>query len=72
MKVLQNVDYKYFAHQLVIIAYLEHLNIPKLYGILSEPNILSLFFKFIDGKNIGEFKPSDFSTNQKLKIIYEL
>ncbi len=43
-----------------------------MYGIVSEPNILSLVFIFINGKNIDGFKPSDFSTNQKLKIIYEL
>ena len=72
IKVLQNVDYKCFAHELVIIAYLEHLNIPKFYGIVIEPNILSLVFEFIDGKNLDEFKPSDFSIDQKLKIIYEL
>ena len=66
IKVLQNVDYKCFAHELVIIAYLEHLNIPKFYGIVIEPNILSLVFEFIDGKNLDEFKPSDFSN----KLVY--
>jgi serine/threonine protein kinase len=72
IKVLQNVDYKCFAHELVIIANLEHANIPKFYGIVIEPNLLSLVFEFIDGKNLDEFKPSDFSNEQKLKIIYEL
>ena len=72
IKVLQNVDYKCFAHELVIIANLEHPNIPKFYGIVIEPNVLSLVFEFIDGKNLDEFKPSDFSNEQKLKIIYEL
>ena len=72
IKVLQNVDYKCFAHELVIIAYLEHPNIPKFYGIVIEPNVLSLVFEFIDGKNLDEFKPSDFTNEQKFKIIYEL
>ena len=72
IKVLQNVDYKCFAHELVIIAYLEHPNIPKFYGIVIEQNVLSLVFEFIDGKNLDEFKPSDFTIEQKLKIIYEL
>ena len=56
VKVMHNVDYKCFAHELVIIAYLEHPNIPKFYGIITEQNVLSLVFEFIDGKTLDEFK----------------
>ena len=48
IKMMQNIDYKCFAHELVIIAYLEHPNIPKFYGIVTEQNIISLVFEFID------------------------
>lgn len=72
IKMMQNIDYKCFAHELVIIAYLEHPNIPKFYGIVTEQNVISLVFGFIDGKTLDEFKPEVFSREQKYKIIYDL
>ena len=72
IKMMQNIDYKCFAHELVIIAYLEHPNIPKFYGIVTEQNIISLVFEFIDGKTLDESKPDIFSSEQKYKIIYDL
>lgn len=71
-KVFQNVDYKCFAHELVILAYLEHPNIPKFYGIISENNVLSLVFEFIEGKTLDELDPKTFSTELKYQMIYEL
>lgn len=71
VKVMQNVDYKCFAHELVIIAYLEHPNIPKFHGIVTEQNVLSLIFEFIEGKTLDEFKPNDFTDAQKYKMIYD-
>lgn len=72
VKVMQNVDYKCFAHELVIIAYLDHPNIPKFYGIVTEQNVLSLIFEFIEGKTLDEFKPSDFTDAHKYKMILDL
>ena len=48
VKLMKNVDYKCFAHELVILAFLEHENIPKFYGIVREKNVLSLVFEFIE------------------------
>ena len=72
VKLMKNVDYKCFAHELVILAFLEHENIPKFYGIVREKNVLSLVFEFIEGKTLDKFKISDFSTEQKYNIIYQL
>ena len=72
VKVMKNVDYKCFAHELVILAFLEHKNIPKFYGIVREPNVLFLVFEFIEGKTLDDFKVSDFTTEQKYHIIYQL
>ena len=72
VKLMKNVDYKCFAHELVILALLEHENIPKFYGIIREKNVLSLVFEFIEGKTLDQFKISDFSTEQKYNIIYQL
>ena len=72
VKVMKNVDYKCFAHELVILAFLDHVNIPKFYGIVREKNVLSLVFEFIEGKTLDEYKPTDFNDQQKYHIIYEL
>ena len=72
VKVMKNVDYKCFAHELVILAFLEHKNIPKFYGIVREPNVLCLVFEFIEGKTLDEYKVNEFTTEQKYNIIYHL
>ena len=72
VKVMKNVDYKCFAHELVILTFLEHKNIPKFYGIVREPNVLFLVFEFIEGKTLDDFKVTDFTTEQKYHIIYQL
>lgn len=72
VKLMKNVDYKCFAHELVILALLDHENIPKFYGIIREKNVLSLVFEFIEGKTLDQFKLIDFTTQQKYSIIYQL
>lgn len=72
VKVMKNVDYKCFAHELVILAFLEHKNIPKFYGIVREPNVLCLVFEFIEGKTLDLYKVSEFTDEQKYHIIYQL
>ena len=72
VKLMKNVDYKCFAHELVILALLDHENIPKFYGIIREKNVLSLVFEFIEGKTLDQFKISEFTTEQKYNIIYQL
>ena len=72
VKLMKNVDYKCFAHELVILALLEHENIPKFYGIIREKNVLSLVFEFIEGKTLDQFKITEFTTEQKYNIIYQL
>ena len=72
VKLMKNVDYKCFAHELVILALLDHENIPKFYGIIREKNVLSLVFEFIEGKTLDQFKLSDFTPEKKYNIIYQL
>ena len=72
VKLMKNVDYKCFAHELVILALLEHENIPKFYGIIREKNVLSLVFEFIEGKTLDQFKITDITTEQKYNMIYQL
>ena len=72
VKLMKNVDYKCFAHELVILALLDHENIPKFYGIIREKNVLSLVFEFIEGKTLDQFKISEFTTEEKYNMIYQL
>ena len=72
VKVMKNVDYKCFAHELVILAFLEHKNIPKFYGIVREKNVLCLVFEFIEGRTLDKYKVTEFSQEQKYNIIYQL
>ena len=72
VKLMKNVDYKCFAHELVILALLDHENIPKFYGIIREKNVLSLVFEFIEGRTLDQFKINEFTTEQKYNIIYQL
>ena len=70
VKLMKNVDYKCFAHELVILALLDHENIPKFYGIIREQNVLSLVFEFIEGNTLDQLKIDNFTTQQKYNIIY--
>jgi serine/threonine protein kinase len=72
VKVLEDIDYKCFAHEIVIIANLKHENIPKFYGIVAEEKVLSLVFQYINGKTLDEFKPKDLDEKLKLYIIKTL
>ena len=72
VKVMKNVDYKCFAHELVILAFLDHKNIPKFYGIVREPDVLCLVFEFIEGKTLDKYKVTEFTKDQKYNIIYQL
>ena len=72
VKNMKNVDLKCFAHELVILALLEHENIPKFYGIIREQNVLSLVFQFIEGNTLDQLNIGNFTTQQKYNIIYQL
>lgn len=72
VKNMKNVDLKCFAHELVILALLEHENIPKFYGIIREQNVLSLVFEFIEGNTLDQLNVGNFTTQQKYNIIYQL
>ena len=72
VKLMKNIDYKCFAHELVILAFLKHTNIPKFYGIIREKNLISLVFEFIEGKTLDQYNVTDFTTEQKYHMVYEL
>lgn len=72
VKVLEEVDWKCLAHEIVIISNLSHECIPKFYGIIVEDKILALVFSLISGKTLDEYKLSEFSDDLKIKITKSL
>lgn len=72
VKVLEEVDWKCLAHEIVIISNLQHEVIAKFYGIIADDNVLALVFRFINGKSLDEYKLADISTEAKIKIVKQL
>src|SRR5690349_8396284 len=48
VKVLEEVDWKCLAHEIVIISNLQHECIPKFYGIILDEGIIALVTQFIN------------------------
>jgi serine/threonine protein kinase len=72
VKVLEEVDWKCLAHEIVIIANLQHSGIPKFYGIVVEDKILSLVFQYINGKTLDDYKHDEISHDIRVKIMKDL
>jgi len=72
VKVLEEVDWKCLAHEIVIISNLQHTCIPKFYGIVIDDNVLALVFGFVNGKTLDECKLGDISADIKLRMVKQL
>lgn len=72
VKVLEEVDWKCLAHEIVIISNLHHDCIPKFYGIILDEGIIGLVSKYISGKPLDEYNISEFSEKDKIKIAKSL
>ena len=72
VKVLEEVDWKCLAHEIVIISNLHHECIPKFFGIVLDEGIIGLVNKYINGKPLDEYNISEFKESDKVKIIQSL
>ena len=72
VKVLEEVDWKCLAHEIVIISNLNHECIPKFYGIVLEEGIIGIVNRYITGKPLDEYDLSNFNEKQKIKIAKSL
>lgn len=72
LKVLEDIDHKCLAHEIVILSNLKHECIPKFYGLVLEDDMIAFVNKCIDGKPLDEFKYSEFDEPMKFKIITKL
>lgn len=72
IKILQNVDYKSFMSELVILSHLNHPSIPKFYGIVYDDKNISIVTEYIKGETLDNLKFFDLNYNTKMKIIKDL
>lgn len=72
IKILQNIDYKSFMSELVIMTHLNHPSIPKFYGIVNEGKNISIVLEYIKGETLDNIKLLDLNYDVKIKIIKEI
>ena len=70
IKALEEIDLRNFAHESYILSKLDHKGIPKLHGIVFEPNKnISWVTDYINGVTLDKYiKKNNLSFNEKLKI----
>ena len=72
VKVIANVDWKCFAHEIVILSNLNHEFIPTFYGMVVENGILAIVNKYINGNTLNKFDISQILDEHKFFIIKNL
>jgi serine/threonine protein kinase len=72
VKVLGTVDWKCFAHEIVILSNLVHKSIPKFYGMVIEDDIMATVTKFVSGSTLCSYDISYMNDDIKLSIVKQL
>ena len=72
VKILDDIDHKCLAHEIVILSNLKHECIPNFFGLILDEEIIGFVNKYINGKPLDEYKFVDFEENLKVKIINNL
>lgn len=73
IKVLKEIDFKNFAHELFILSMVDHQSIPLLHGLIVEENNISLVTDYIEGVYLVELiKLNKLSFKDKLEITKNL
>ena len=68
IKIFNNIDWKSFMNEIIIISNLKHSSIPKFYGIVNENKTVGLVTEYIKGRTLDKIKVNDLSYNIKLQI----
>ena len=68
IKIFNNIDWKSFMNEIIIISNLKHPSIPKFFGIINENKIVGVVTEYIKGRTLEEIKVNDLSYNNKLHI----
>ena len=72
VKVLDDIDHKCLAHEIVILSNLKHECIPTFFGLIVEEEMIGFVNKYINGKSLDEYIFVEFDEKLKLKIISKL
>jgi serine/threonine protein kinase len=73
VKFFKKIDYRCFAHELVIYTNFKHKNIPLFYGLVSsDEHGIGLINEFISGKSLNEINLESLEEKTKLKIMLNI
>jgi serine/threonine protein kinase len=72
IKIINHVDWKCLANEIVILANSNHFSIPKLYGVVLDKKIIGVVTTYIDGKKLDKIDIGQLDSKCKIYIIKSL
>jgi 5'-AMP-activated protein kinase catalytic alpha subunit len=72
VKIIDHVDWKCLANEIVILANSNYYSIPKLYGVIFDKKIIGIVTTYIDGKKLDKIDISQLDFKCKIGIIKSL
>jgi serine/threonine protein kinase len=72
IKILNEIDWKGLAHEIVILSNIKHFSIPKFYGLVIDDKVVYIVTKLIQGKTLDKVNVNEVKFENKVKIIKQL
>jgi serine/threonine protein kinase len=72
VKIIDHVDWKCLANEIVILANSNHFSIPKLFGVILDKKIIGIVTTYIEGRKLDKLDVSKVDSKTKLCIINSL
>ena len=72
VRVLKSIDEKCFEREITILSTINHLSIPKFYGIVNSRGVLATVIEYVNGKSLENYAVETISEENKYKITYLL
>jgi serine/threonine protein kinase len=72
IKILNDIDWKGLAHEIVILGNIKHYSIPKFYGLMIDDKVVQLVTKHIPGKTLDKINMNELRFENKVKIVKQL
>jgi serine/threonine protein kinase len=72
LKKLEKINWKGFAHEIIILSCVGHENIPEFYGIVNKKDNFQLVFQLIDGMDLRDLEIENINEQAKLRIAQDV
>jgi serine/threonine protein kinase len=72
IKILQDIDWKGLAHEIVILSNLKHYCLPKFYGLMIDDKVVHIVTKYIPGRTLDKINLNEIKFENKIKMIKQL